>query len=264
MSEKETPVESARVAMNFPKDLKAEIQEITGVRGMTAWVVEACQERLSGVPGETRVLGPTSELMEARKLAQLLADHLAHSEDTPIPHRVLQETELPTWLSQEEWPVWLRDGKAIAMLEKQGHRTREEILEEIGSEESLQAETEQREAESEALVTVAATPEFHETLQQASKDLFGEPKNDLFATMMAKAQELGLPMGPASSLPTPERKPDPEVEPQVGTEEAMVEAEVALSEIKVEKEELASPVTSATCGECGAELVDGECWTCMF
>jgi len=95
-------VETERVNMNWPTGLKERVRELVGTRGLTGFVVEAVETRLSG---EDRVKSLEKEVDELRYLAQLLADRYVMGGDHEDREAFLMELELPTWLRTDGWPT---------------------------------------------------------------------------------------------------------------------------------------------------------------
>lgn len=235
MTDKKEP--TVRVAMMFPESLKAELQELAGHRGLTTWVIDACQERLGRAEGETRVLGPKSETQEARKVAQQLANTLAAAveDEMPILPGQFQQLTLPDWISREQFPEFLGGGKSEPEPEVEADDYR---------------------------VTVAPPPPpMKRKVEDAKTVLDPEPdpewvppvaaaKDDLFSKIQDKLSDLGLDnagLKPASEIPVPEKPPvDPEPEPFPEPAPDPVSVDVP------------------RCATCGGVLDKGTCWTCAF
>lgn len=91
-----------RVNMNWPPGLKDRIREHAGARGVTEFVVTACEVRLVD---EDRVKTLEKEVDELRYLAQLLADRYVMGGDHEDREAFLMEVDLPSWMSTEGWPA---------------------------------------------------------------------------------------------------------------------------------------------------------------
>ena len=91
-----------RVNMNWPPGLKDRIREHAGARGVTEFVVTACEVRLVD---EDRVKTLEKEVDELRYLAQLLADRYVMGGDHEDREAFLMEVDLPSWMSTDGWPA---------------------------------------------------------------------------------------------------------------------------------------------------------------
>lgn len=95
-----------RVNMQWPADLKKQVQNLVGTRGLTTFTLQAVRDRLAKTDAEKRLAsdleGLQHELGEARDLAQLLADRcVMNYEDR---RAALMEVDLPPWLATDGWP----------------------------------------------------------------------------------------------------------------------------------------------------------------
>lgn len=256
MTEGESVTESVRTAMNFPADLKSEIQQIAGTRGMTEWVLNACREKL-GRPvvdkdeqkseeQKVELAQRSKDLTEAQETAQRLADAfvMLTGDIRPDPFDTLQELTLPQWLDRTGWPAHYQYG--LGRPDPEVEAELEQIIEEeqipVGSNEptSIDARFSTR---SEYLAKVL---EKAETLGlQRASDLTPSPKEQTDLTEIEK--------GWVEDESVPE--PDEEAEKDWIGDEA-----------KLEKFESLNPehtVGPPVCEKCGSELVSGECWECF-
>lgn len=90
--------ETTRVAMLFPVDLKAQIQEVTGPRGMTKFVLDACREKLGAAATEPEVPQKAEKVQE--EVAELKPSRpdfqRAHPQDEPHdPQDKVEEKPAP-------------------------------------------------------------------------------------------------------------------------------------------------------------------------
>lgn len=79
-----------RVTMIWPKGLKARVRDLTGSRGLTAFVVNAVLERLRDF--DSTVI--QTERDDARRLTQALVERIQTSGNTAL----LQSLRLPEWI----------------------------------------------------------------------------------------------------------------------------------------------------------------------
>lgn len=92
----------ARVTMVWPKELKDQVQQIAGPRGLTEFVVTAVQQHLKIAPSLDAV---TEEVNQTKALVQTLADKLVLGGDTSDRLQSLLEVEFPAWIETVGWPV---------------------------------------------------------------------------------------------------------------------------------------------------------------
>lgn len=90
-----------RVNMNWPLGLKDQVVALTGPRGVTKFVVEAVETRLTG---EDRVKNLQKEVDELRYFTQLVLDRYVMGGDHENRESFLMELDLPAWLRSDGWP----------------------------------------------------------------------------------------------------------------------------------------------------------------
>lgn len=109
--------ETERVTMLWPVDVKAQVRERVGPRGLTDFAVDAVRAKL-GQPVEDPELAESKELGDARFLVQRLADCIAMQGDYEDRESVLREIDLPPWVQTIGWPENL--ARAINPIEPVG------------------------------------------------------------------------------------------------------------------------------------------------
>lgn len=234
-----------RVSMQWPAELKAQVRERVGARGLTEFVIEAVETHLAGGSSREQAQAEAQEINELKWLAQQLADRAAMGGSNEERRSSLMELELPEWLSTAGWPVDIANLVRPAPLKECPNHPRYMLTD---GEECRQCklEREAQEAEAEAgPAPVAPEPEVERA--RVSGD-------DHLMRVMEMARKKGVDVAsidlkPASAIPQPDPKPP--------TDEEAQEAIEVMEEV----------VTIATtpdgiCPSCQGELVDGECWTC--
>lgn len=93
--------EPKRVSMEWPADLKEQVREVVGSRGLTDFTVQAVRTRLADRP-ENQDLH--KELNETRDLTQRLADAIVRFGGDEDPLSRIVELELPAWIDTTGWP----------------------------------------------------------------------------------------------------------------------------------------------------------------
>lgn len=223
--------------MMFPSDLKDRLQELAGPRNLTSWVLNAVYDKLEqkaeGALEPTEAKKLEAQLLEARDLAQALADAIAATDDDPNPQRALQGRELPDWLSQKDWPLHLKAEARPTPVVVEPEPVKDWVDDpDLSREETL--------AKFKAL-----GPE---------PTVGPEGRNDLLARVQAKAKELGLVT--AASIPIPDK-------PAITAPElADLPHDVQTEPVYTEPAPLSQIKDPNACSACGSELVEGECWWC--
>jgi hypothetical protein len=95
-------VETERVTMAWPKDLKDRVKEKNGPRGLTEFTVAALERHLLDADP---IAESSEEVGNVRALCQLLADRVAMGGDDDDRRQALMELELPDWLVTTGWPT---------------------------------------------------------------------------------------------------------------------------------------------------------------
>lgn len=91
-----------RVTMEWPKELKAQVRDKVGPRGLTEFTIEAVNIHLSGT--NERIKEQELELNSTKHLVQLLADRLAMGGDPVDRLSSMMEIDLPAWIDTTGWP----------------------------------------------------------------------------------------------------------------------------------------------------------------
>lgn len=116
-----------RVHMNWPAELKREVRDRVGNREMTTFVLEAVRDRLDGY----KELGDVNRLLiEARELAQQLADAVVTGGDREERAAALMELHLPEWIDRTGWPSQMqhRDQTGPDLLQDGGYTGPVEVV----------------------------------------------------------------------------------------------------------------------------------------
>lgn len=236
---------NARVVMMWPSELKEQVREVAGNRGMTEFTVEAVSIHL-GVGAD--LSAREKELNEVKNFAQQLADQLVLGQASPQERlQSFMELEFPDWIDTSGWPASFAERVRpqlvepepvpMPMLDKENERVsvpQEPVAEvETVAERIVQAIDKAESPKTEVLLEAAIEEEL------APLDLPHDVnRNDLFARVMAKAGGK-LDDVPGLKLASEVEKPAPK----------QAEPEVSVS-------------ASELCPNCGEEMIDGECWTC--
>ena len=289
MSEKK---ETVRVNMLWPVDLKAQVKDKVGDRGLTGFTLEAVRARIESggvIDGfEKDRRAALSARDEARAVAQSLADSIAAGwpvGDEFDQRYALASANLPDWIDTTGWSTefaaLVRDDSTDEGLDLESDAGRPEVktltAEEVGfkllpetpgGDGEVSGSGESRVAEDDEdlhrpmALTKPAVPA--ETPPVTPVDLPHDRqgrKDDLLAKVMGKAAEKGIDLGDAnfksaSDLPKPPERTGPESEPEVQPEPEPEQPEPTPASKVVEP-------APATCPACGSELVNGECWECF-
>lgn len=212
-----------RVNMLWPDELKEQVREQVGQRGLTGFTLDAVRSKLSNQPS-------VDELTEARELAQRLADLIVVSEeDYHQLVEVLRERGLPSWFNTVGWPTVLVEMIAGSLEEYRPG--------ELGEDELPWGQ------EPRGMDTVELPGDVQNGVPNTIPDK--ATKEDLFERIQRQGKELGIDLRPASQVRKQARPsitvpvappPEPSLEP-------------------------AGPKPDA-CPNCGSIRVDGECWEC--
>jgi len=95
-----TEKETARVAMEWPVDLKDQVREKVGPRGLTDFTIDAVRAKLAT---HTAHQAAVEELEEVKFLAQQLADAIALGGDYEDTAETLRLFDLPSWIETTGW-----------------------------------------------------------------------------------------------------------------------------------------------------------------
>lgn len=236
-----------RVHMVLPEGMKERIRK-AGRGTLTAFITEACEERLTGL-GSLREL--EREVDHLRYLVQALADRYAVGGDKEDREAFLMEVDLPSWVVTEGWPRHL--ARQVLKEDETGRRPKpsaKPVLIDRGG----------KAAEEERTPTPPAFTTTQEPVQ--AQPPAGSKGADLFERVSQVASEKGLDLSasglrPASEIPKPARQLDPEPEPEPTVSDLLGEDEE--DDSSADEVELSQ---AGKCGNCGAELVGNECWTC--
>lgn len=253
MTATETEVETTRVTMVWPKDLKERVREKVGARGLTNFALEAVERHLEDADPISEA---GEEVGELRHLCQLLADRVAMGGDDEMRREALMELSgLPEWFEVTGWPT-----EMAALV-----RPAQVVEPEKPAPENSEVQTPVQISE------------------EAPAAAEGE-RDDLFAKV---ARRTGIDLEPdlkdklkaASELEKPEAhhnhawertdgilcctcgawidEGDPEYPQGIVRDEGWTPA------VQLTVEENPPPIASEpACPKCGDELVGGECWTC--
>lgn len=94
--------EHERVTMLWPINFKARVRDEVGGRGLTAFVIEAVEEKLTGVQ---KIADLQRQLDETKFFAQQLADIVVRDSPYEGAFEALQNLAgLPDWLDTTGWP----------------------------------------------------------------------------------------------------------------------------------------------------------------
>lgn len=220
-----------RVSMIWPSELKQQVRDKAGKRGITDYLIEAAQIHM-GVSGG--MAAQEQEINELRHLIQLLADRLAMGGGEQERREAFMEVELPAWIDTTGWPstfASLVKPEPVVQVEPEVPQTVEVVA---------VVPPKQEAAPRAAAPKAKAAPEVPEVQPDPIQTPVQASGSDLLERIRAKAMEKGVDISdaqlrPASTVSKPEPKqPSPEPE---------------LPELP-------------RCARCGQELVDGECWTC--
>lgn len=278
-----------RVTMLWPVELKRQVRERVGQRGLTTYAVEAVRMRLEGRGVEDVKTDVEKELNQVKYLAQLLADAVVLGGDYQDRLAALMEVELPSWLDTDGWPAELaalvRPEPApaapvaaepappwdVPQAEEAGALTEQEKVElAIETGVATPAPVEVEEDEEDLHRPMALTKPKARPVETAEpSEVLADPtpafkapadKDDLFARIQAKGMEKGVDLSgiglkPASEVAQPVAK---EPEPPAPEPDPEPEAEAPL----VPEVDIRADVPSNACPNCGDELVAGECWSC--
>jgi hypothetical protein len=242
--------ETQRVTMLWPSELKEQVRDKAGQRGMTVFTVEAVRARLTVTDDLEQA---KKELAKTQYLAQLLADRVAMGGDAQDRREAMMEVELPSWIQTDGWP------KEIADLVKPEPAPEpvKPVVTIVPPKEAPVAKPEPDERPEPAVETPVETPALPHGGHSA--------KGDLMERVRAKQKELGLVsdedmreslglMKPASELKKPVPKPAIPTEP---APELGVPADAPTPVAPAPE-----PVVDR-CPSCGEPLVAGECWECF-
>lgn len=245
-----------RVAMLWPTELKERVREKVGQRGLTKFALEAVEAKLGTFDAQLAVEDAKAEvekeLAQVRDLAQHLADAIATSGPGFNGFEVLWEIGLPPWMDTKGWP----EHTANLVRGLDAVVARPAPKDEAAEQPKQPTPQEQPQPEPSSIPDPSHEPKSvpenkpQEQVQTPVQEKPSEPepaapRNDLFAKVMAKAQERGLApedldpallatMKPASEIQSSGPKSEPDSEPP-----------------------------AATCASCGSPLVNGECWECF-
>ncbi len=266
--------ETQRVTMLWPSELKEQVRDKAGQRGMTDFTVEAVRARLTVTDDLEQA---KKELAKTQYLAQLLADRVAMGGDEQDRREAMMEVELPSWIQTDGWP------KEIADLVKPEPAPEpvKPVVTIVPPKEAPVAKPEPDEPAPEpAVETPVETPAALPHDGHSAKD-------DLMERVRAKQKELGLVsdedmreslglMKPASELKKPVPKPaiPTEPAPKLGVPadaptpvapKPAIPTEPA-PDLGVASHTPAAPAPEPVvdrCPSCGEPLVAGECWECF-
>lgn len=256
-----------RVTMVWPKDLKDEVRDKAGQRGMTDFIMEATRLHL-GVSADLDAT--TTQLNEAKHLVQLLADRLVMGGEHDDRLQALMELELPAWIDTTGWPTPMAElvhpevptaplvGDPVTVTHAPP-KTPPPAVDELPE-------------PGEAQPPVPDKPEPSAPEVSTPVDLPHDkqgPRDDLFAKVMAKtggklADVPGLKVAADVEPPAEKAPVDGPIEPLDGPSGLSVDDDDQAAEALEVMEEVVEIATKAgkACPTCGDELIDGECWTC--
>lgn len=257
-----------RVTMLWPKDLKEKVRDKVGVRGLTKFAVEAVQREYDRVyvahPKEQPAEQPDPVRLPNTGVAEGATEELAPA--TPLPGDPVAEDDLVVS------PPPAPEPKLVDMND------------DFDEHAPMYTQAKKK--------TDVAAGTHQPAVQEVKKE---RANNDLFERLQKEGKNLGIDLKPASEVLKPNPKPDepeaPTSRPPVGMETCPFHPDMALRGDKkcykctledggrdasptprpaaepvvaeVAAPAPVAPASSDVCPNCGAELVDGECWECM-
>lgn len=247
--------DKSRVTMLWPTNLKDQVREKVGARGLTDFAVEAVGQHLTKADRQGDL---QKEVNELKNLAQLLADRVAMGGDYQDRRAALMEVELPPWIDTQGWP------DDLAELVRPELLTLEEpvpapVVEPVEPEPE-KATTSTQDDEDEDLhrpMFMTGRPKEKAPEEPVEPVAPVEPRplphdaggDDLLARVRAKALEKGVDLG---DMPM---KKASEIEPPARVDAPDTPDTPDLPAAPAEKVDV--------CPKCGSELVGGECWECF-
>jgi hypothetical protein len=229
--------DKTRVSMIWPQSLKEKVRDRVGSRGLTDFTISAVEAKL-GIHDTHQA--DSRELNEVKDFAQRLADALAMGGDYEDRASTLRLLEPPAWLQTIGWP------DDLAAVVKPEDSTPEPVDEPDEEPEDVPEQDSQH--KSERPVEDVELPAVGDPDTIRSSAPRGVTTVDLLERIQAKAAEKGVDLSgidlkAASSIEAPaEPEPAEPAEPEPAEKSA---------------------VDADACPNCGAQLVNGECWECF-
>lgn len=227
--------ETARVVMNWPKELKEQVRAATGGErgGLTDFVLKAVNLHLGN---DSDIQGLEVQLGEARHFTQQLADQLVLGGGPEERLQFLMELQFPDWIQTQGWP------EAYAERVRPHQEARAEI----------NAADPERPAE--GTITVTEVVPARPIDRSGETDEIGgeECSNEVLPGDEGLPYALGVEDPAKLDLPHDAQGDD------------LFSRLKAAGKLKVASD-LPQPepmVMRDICGTCGEEKIDGECWTC--
>lgn len=241
--------ETERVVQLWPRELKEQVKEVAGKRGLTEVTIKAVKIHL-GVDADLTAV--EKELNEVKFFAQQMADQVVLGIESPEQRlQALMELEFPSWIDTSGWPKSFADRVRPDVPEQvQVNVSNHDLSQRTGNPQVNESSVAQEvmipppELVDPIITNITSIPLPEEAESPKAKVLLevaagekGRPsKDDLFARVMAKTggnltDISGLKL--ASEIPVPPEREETEVVTPEGV-----------------------------CPTCGEAKVDGECWTC--